>query len=151
MRLSQDLRTMTIRLGMSEQLDHQQVQLAHIKEIDFLHTCAEDEGGHVSTRWILADKWRCKQTSSKGSCQRWKTLFAATPPLESLKYILSRFQTCRVGIHHANVGDRHILCPSRERCSYVHQMRSASWDAWEHFAEDTVMNARRGKCFGVLQ
>ena len=109
-----------------ERLNPKDVREAKVKEIEFLRTFpvyekvpeAMAKGKEfISTRWNIINKGDANAPNVRarfvGREFKWKSpamenTFAATPPLESLKYLLSRFQSRRRGPTRSP-GERKIL------------------------------------------
>ncbi|CAK0826515.1 unnamed protein product [Prorocentrum cordatum] len=109
-----------------ERLNSRDVREAKVKEIEFLRTFpvyekvpeAMAKGKEfISTRWTITNKGDVNAPDVRarfvGREFKWKSpamenTFAATPPLESLKYLLSRFQSRRRGPARSP-GERKIL------------------------------------------
>ena len=107
-----------------EQWDTEQVLLANIKEIEFVHTFPVYDKFHerakekefVSKRWILTNTHKANKPDIRARCVgrqfKWKspamenTGSSTLSPLESPKYILSRFQSRRRGIDFHIFGDK---------------------------------------------
>ena len=109
-----------------ERLNPRDVREAKVKEIEFLRTFPVYEKvpeamangkEFISTRWTITNKGDVNAPDVRarfvGREFKWKSpamenTFAATPPLESLKYLLSRFQSRRRGPARSP-GERKIL------------------------------------------